>query len=311
MRVVFSDRAYIAIMAETTEKIKTETGGLFLGTFINDTWYVIEAIDPGINSVFEVAYFEYDQVYTQHLIRKIANLYESELSLIGLWHRHPGSFDIFSSTDDTTNIKYARLNEQGAISALVNIDPDFRLTVYSVDKRCKYTRIKYEVGDKLIPEELFRYKSTEQFERIMKGCPTKNKNEVKDTHKSVSFKWFLNTIEPYYIKNTFDSFIAEPKADSEKVINRMLDELFDDIVFLSDDLGVEITVIPRNKYVVFAQESTEGIERLYFAYSEDKDMLVFEHNGKSFSYHSSLFKECFNKAKESLTIKNDDENLSE
>ena len=31
MKVVFSDRAYAAVLAETTEKIKTETGGLFLG----------------------------------------------------------------------------------------------------------------------------------------------------------------------------------------------------------------------------------------------------------------------------------------
>ena len=95
MKAVFSNRAFTAVLAETTEKIKTETGGLYLGVFENDTWYIVEAIDPGPNSVFEIAYFEYDQPYTQHLIRKIANLYDSELQLIGLWHRHPGSFDVF------------------------------------------------------------------------------------------------------------------------------------------------------------------------------------------------------------------------
>ena len=47
MKVVFSDRAFAAVMAETTEKIKTETGGLFLGSFEDGVWYVIEAIDPG------------------------------------------------------------------------------------------------------------------------------------------------------------------------------------------------------------------------------------------------------------------------
>ena len=64
MKVVFSDRAFAAVMAETTEKIKTETGGLFLGSFEDDVWYVIESIDPGPKSIFEVAYFEYDQQYT-------------------------------------------------------------------------------------------------------------------------------------------------------------------------------------------------------------------------------------------------------
>ena len=62
MKVVFSTRAFAALMAETTEKIETETGGLFLGTVENDTWYVIESIDPGPKSIFEVAYFEYDKI---------------------------------------------------------------------------------------------------------------------------------------------------------------------------------------------------------------------------------------------------------
>lgn len=137
MKVVFSDRAFAAVMAETTEKIKTETGGLFLGSFEDGVWYVIEAIDPGPKSIFEVAYFEYDQQYTQHLINKIANLYDKKLSLIGLWHRHPGSFDQFSSTDDGTNSKYARMRKEGAISALVNIDPEFRLTMYHVNQPCR------------------------------------------------------------------------------------------------------------------------------------------------------------------------------
>lgn len=167
MEVVFSDRAYTAILAETTEKIKTETGGLFLGTVVGDTYYVIETIDPGPNSIFQVYYFEYDQKYTEHLINKIANLYQFKLELIGLWHRHPGSFDIFSGTDDKTNAKYAAMRECGAISALVNIDPEFRLTMYHVNKPCEYQKIHYEVGDNLIPEVLLKYKTPERYKRIM------------------------------------------------------------------------------------------------------------------------------------------------
>ena len=160
MRVVFSNRAYASVLAETTEKIKTETGGLFLGTVQDDTWYIIEAIDPGQKSIFEVAYFEYDQKYTQHLINKIANLYDKQLTLIGLWHRHPGSFDQFSSTDDGTNAKYASMRKEGAISALVNIDPTIRITMYQVDRPCRYRKIAYDVGDNLIPDEFFEIQNT-------------------------------------------------------------------------------------------------------------------------------------------------------
>lgn len=96
--VVFSERAFISILVETQEKIKTETGGVFLGYRKGDIWYVIESIDPGPNSVFQTAYFEYDQAYINHLINKVSRLYATQLDLIGLWHRHPGSFDSFSGT---------------------------------------------------------------------------------------------------------------------------------------------------------------------------------------------------------------------
>lgn len=167
MKIIFSERAFTAILAETTEKIRTETGGLFLGAVEDDSWYVIEAIDPGPGSVFETAYFEYDQRYTEHLINKVANLYDAPLALIGLWHRHPGSFDKFSSTDDGTNRKYARMRKEGAVSALVNVDPFFRLTAYHVEQPCRYSRIEYAIGDEWIPDKLLKYKTPDRFQRIM------------------------------------------------------------------------------------------------------------------------------------------------
>ena len=194
MRVIFSDRAFAAILAETTEKIDTETGGLFLGAIQKDTWYIIEAIDPGPKSVFQVAYFEYDQKYTQHLINKIANLYEHKLDLIGLWHRHPGSFDQFSSTDDGTNTKYASMRQEGAISGLVNIDPVFRLTMYHVNPPCKYKKVQYEVGDELIPRDLLYYKKPDRFFSIMADKMQRNSTRRyhnEEYHKSVSLASFI------------------------------------------------------------------------------------------------------------------------
>lgn len=158
--VVFSERAFTSILVETQEKIRTETGGVFLGYRKGDVWYVIESIDPGPNSVFQPAYFEYDQDYINHLINKVSRLYSLQLDLIGLWHRHPGSYDSFSGTDDGTNTKYAELNEQGAISTLVNIDPQFRLTVYTVTLPLKYEKIKYVVGDSYIPQEMLTLRNS-------------------------------------------------------------------------------------------------------------------------------------------------------
>ena len=214
MKVIFSDRAYTAILAETVEKVKTETGGLFLGTVDHDLWYVIEAIDPGPKSIFQVAYFEYDKAYTQHLINKVANLYDERLTLIGLWHRHPGSFDQFSSTDDETNRKYANMRQEGAISALVNIDPLFRLTVYHVAQPCKYKVIDYEIGDAFIPNELLAYKSKEKLESIM--SKSLGAQEIK-TQQHMSLRTFLKVIYPYLKKYKLEETEIDESNDEKKI----------------------------------------------------------------------------------------------
>ncbi len=151
--VIFSEKAFLGIYAETYERVGTETGGIFLGQYDQGIFYVLETLDPGPNSIFQPAYFEYDTPYVNHLANKIARFYQNGLTLVGLWHRHPGGFDRFSHTDGTTNIKYAQQKPYGAISAIVNLDPDFRLTVYHVGVPLSYTRVNYQVGDGLIPNE--------------------------------------------------------------------------------------------------------------------------------------------------------------
>ena len=163
MQVIFSNRAYRAIIAETSEKINTETGGIFLGCYDNGNWYVIDAIDPGPKSIFREAYFEYDQEYTEHLINKTARMYKTDLTLIGLWHRHLGSLDEFSPTDDGTNSDYAILTPNGAVSVIVNIVPEFRLTTYHVAWPLSYTKIPYKMGDDYIPKHLFLEKPVNQY----------------------------------------------------------------------------------------------------------------------------------------------------
>lgn len=130
-----------------------------------------------------------------------------------MWHRHPGSFDVFSSTDDETNSKYALRSEHGAISALVNIDPDFRITMYHVNRPCRYTKIKYEVGDELFPNGLLEFKEPSVFEDLMKKISSQ-KNAVPQTngeyHKSASFAGFLKTIAPYLDQHACNNIICKP-----------------------------------------------------------------------------------------------------
>ncbi len=161
--VVFSNKAYNAIIRESFDKDPVETGGILLGHVLdNGVWIVMEVLPPGINSIFQYAYFEYDEAFVNYLAQSVANQYKRPLDLLGLWHRHPGSMDVFSTTDDGTNAIFARQNPAGVISGLVNIDPQFRITMYHLDRptgrlmgRPHYEVIDVEVGDDIIPEEYF------------------------------------------------------------------------------------------------------------------------------------------------------------
>ena len=152
--VLFSRRAIAAICAETLEHHPLETGGILLGHWHQQRWQVLEAIDPGPDARCTATTFEYDCAYVDHLARKLARQYRQPLQLIGLWHRHPGSFDRFSAEDDVTNQRFAARTPHGALSCLVNLDPDFRLTAFHVPKDLRFVRLPLVVGDALIDSSL-------------------------------------------------------------------------------------------------------------------------------------------------------------
>lgn len=154
VEVLFSRRAHSAICAEALEHHPLETGGILLGHLHQQRWQVLEAIDPGPAARCTATTFEYDRDYVNHLARKLAAQYRQPLQLIGLWHRHPGSFDQFSGEDDITNRRFAAMNSGGALSCLVNLDPHFRLTAFHVPADLNYQRLPVVVGDALIDSSL-------------------------------------------------------------------------------------------------------------------------------------------------------------
>lgn len=152
--IYISDRALADIVTETLEHHRTETGGVLLGLKTAGAWYVLESLDPGPGAVLEHSFFEYNHEYLTHLANKVARRYHTRLRLLGLWHRHPGSFDSFSRTDDTTNTRYAEMLDGQAVSGLINLDPDFRMTFYLVEVHpLSYTRLDVRTGDEHFPSD--------------------------------------------------------------------------------------------------------------------------------------------------------------
>jgi proteasome lid subunit RPN8/RPN11 len=226
--VVFSERAYVAMMAEALEHIKTETGGVFLGHYRKDTWYVIESVDPGPLSVFSTAYFEYDTAYINRLVNKLNKIYDEPLRVIGLWHRHPGSMNTFSQTDDGTNAQYAQLHPEGAISALVNIDPNFRVTVYAVTPPCRYTRITYTERDDAIPAPLRAYASIDNLKE--------NLRRAGGGHDARGKRCTLkDALDTAFTVRSGDRVPAQSVPDAE--IESILELFEEDIEYLSE-LGI-------------------------------------------------------------------------
>ena len=178
--VVFSDKAYNAIIRETFEWDPVETGGILLGHILdNGCWIVMEVLPPGYgegregdNVYHEMGYFEYNRKFVNYLAKSVAEQYEIPLELLGLWHRHPGGMDHFSGTDDDTNSTFAAQNPHGVISGLINVDPQLRMTMYYLAHsdargygRPNYQRVEVEVGSDLIPEEYFKLRYYQGEER--------------------------------------------------------------------------------------------------------------------------------------------------
>jgi len=290
MQILFSNRAYLSVISETSEKIKTETGGIFLGCYENGNWYVIEAIDPGPKSVFQAAYFEYDQKYTKHLINKIARLYQSKLTLVGLWHRHPGSFDTFSPTDDGTNSNYAKLTTYGAISVLVNIDPRFRITPYHVTYPLRYSRISYQVGDGYIPKHLLQLKNAEHLLGYINGYANRSYSDRGATAKSKEdFVCLLDGIRARFQPVLLSKEDFKP-GEAEKYKDVLIDTLLDDITYFSETRGLVLNIEQNEGVLYLSHKGTDNtLTSICFTYIAHKRQVVFFYGDVCYLYHTRLF----------------------
>lgn len=290
MQIVFSNRAYLAIISETYEKIKTETGGIFLGCYEDGTWYVIEAIDPGPKSVFQVAYFEYDKKYTTHLINKLARLYHSKLTLIGLWHRHPGSFDEFSSTDGGTNSEYAKLSVNGAISVLVNIDPKFRITPYHVSWPLRYSKISYKVGDDFIPEQLLQLKKADlSVDYINSYAEKSHTGKISSIKPKVDLVRLIEGIKTQFKVISLTNEDIRPE-EAEKFRDLLIDSLLDDITYLSEVRGLSLNIENNNGFLCISHKGADNtITRINFMYIPNKEQIIFSYGDICYLYTTKMY----------------------
>lgn len=300
-KIVFSNRAYNSIVSETYDKIKTETGGILLGKIIADVWYVIEVIDPGPNSIFTVTYFEYDTPYVNHLAKAISKQYKTELAVLGLWHRHPGSMDTFSSTDDGTNTEFSKMHSKGAISGLINIDPNLRLTMYHVSLPLLYKKISFEVGDTLIPDYLFSFKYSEAkssfFTRSEQNSFTSRvKVDEKKTKKGILNKFIKSIFKKPATSVSIDNYTSNENniPETKKLDEDYLIDLYAiEEIHLENDLKIKYeSIVQEGKIVYSVNEFIDGrIIGLPILFNVNLDVAspMFRYDEKEIKFSEGVF----------------------
>jgi Prokaryotic homologs of the JAB domain len=184
--IILSPSAFQEIALEVDSHRRVETGGILLGAREENRWYVVAAIDPGPRSARRPAYFEYNHDYASHLANVVARRYRASIVLLGLWHRHPGSLDTFSSTDDSTHERWLRECQHPIISGLVNIDPTFRMTFFRVDAGVSYTRINFSVGAADFPAKFLELKDAKVITAALAKFPNSGRCEQTQESKERS-----------------------------------------------------------------------------------------------------------------------------
>ncbi len=193
LHVVLSDRAYASILSEVMKNGDNETGGVLLGTIYKNIWYVVESVDPGLVTTNTQDFFRWDAEYVNHLLDKLCPIYRFMISIVGFWHRHPGSMDFFSSTDENTIRSNLKNSKYGLLSMLVNIDPKLRMTFYYCWQET-LTRVKYDVGDEYFPVELLEYAKPDGIAE-KNGIPESKRFEILP-NKVYSSARFPKTVFP-------------------------------------------------------------------------------------------------------------------
>jgi len=307
--VIFTNRAFSAVLAETKENIATETGGVFLGVADGDIWYVIETLDPGPKSIFQAAYFEYDGDYVRHLANKINRLYGARLDVLGLWHRHPGSMDTFSNTDNGTNSDFARLNNGITISAIVNVDPNFRFTLYTVEiNPLRYARTSCEVSDAKIPEKLCEVANHEDLRNQIDNIHQSSRSKQKKIRKKITKESFIKYLNDYLVKldQYKEKHIKDLKNDETDLDFLIENYLVDEGIYCETNGIPYIFDCSNENEAEFSIGNKESDLKFYFYMAiipdeeESGKQPIFAYNGELYPYKGNLIKSVLEEYKSEI-----------
>ena len=149
-RVIVSFRAFSCIISNAETATNCETGGVLLGFYNDETFYVLEATAPGPNAVLEPTRLTTDSTYLDYEIHQISNIYADNIEIIGVWHKHNNCLNPpFSAADMVTHKTLSTAFGKNILSLLLQDlgqANSFRLSAYEYLKDSNKTkRVEFEI----------------------------------------------------------------------------------------------------------------------------------------------------------------------
>lgn len=140
-----SNRALAAMVSGIEKFPDTENGGILLGIRRNGEIAVVEAIEAGEGAIHERGKLSCDVKSVEYIANTVKGLYEEELEVVGIWHKHNHDYNpAFSTEDNLCHKEMCDSLKQDIISILFqkNKDDEYTMRVF-----------RYCLNHQLIEEE--------------------------------------------------------------------------------------------------------------------------------------------------------------
>lgn len=144
-KVRISNRSLATMVSGIERFPDTENGGPLLGKVRVNGIDIIEAIEAGENAIHEKGKVSCDIKSVEYIASTIKGLYEEEVEVVGIWHKHNHNYNPpFSTEDNLCHKKMCDYLKQDIISILFqkNKDGEYSMRVF-----------KYCINHQLVEEE--------------------------------------------------------------------------------------------------------------------------------------------------------------
>lgn len=157
-RVIISNRALAAMVSGIERYPDTENGGILLGIKKGELFTIIESIEAGSEAVRERGKLSFNSKTIEHTLLSVVDLYEEELSMVGVWHKHLNECNPpFSEEDSRCHKSLSDRLKKDIISILFQKleNDEYLMRVYCY-KNGMISEVEYEIE---VLEKLLKYKT--------------------------------------------------------------------------------------------------------------------------------------------------------